>query len=211
LSPYSRQELFVADEVAQLRQERDLYLGLLSWASNAISTRSSSTRSLIVELTGARQGYIELSIDGPDGKPRTWSIAHAYAGVDRGLFSISRGIIAEAMASGTTVLTPSALLTTTFPREYTRRRDQRRAVHPSARTRRSGDLPGRHVRRFHVRRKTACGPSLRRAPAPLAERLVLRELSGRKTTVPRRCSARCVVAISWAAAVHTLNCSSRSI
>jgi Nif-specific regulatory protein len=73
---------------------------------------------LIVEATCARQGYLQL-LDDEDGNPTqtpSWWIAHGLSaeeiqGVRR---AISRGIIAEALATGEMIVTPSALLDPRF-------------------------------------------------------------------------------------------------
>ena len=185
MSPYSRGELFVADEVAQLRQERDLYLGLLSLGKQRdLEAFLEHALKLIVELTGARQGYIELSIDGPDGKPRTWSIAHAYTpeSIEDVRSRISRGIIAEAMASGTTVLTPSALLDDRFSARESVRAAEISAVlcapvgaaPPLGAIYLEGTFGDSTFEEKDRVRAELFGEHL----APLAERLVLRELSG---------------------------------
>jgi len=74
--------------------------------------------ALIVEVTEARQGYLELQDDEgckPDEAPNFW-IAHELSaqeieGVRR---AISRGISAESLATGRTIVTPSALLDPRF-------------------------------------------------------------------------------------------------
>src|SRR3989442_1757147 len=70
---------------------------------------------LIVEVPGARHGYLELHDEDHTGTPR-WSLAHGFtaeqlAGVRA---AISGGIIAEALATGKTIVTPSALLDERF-------------------------------------------------------------------------------------------------
>ncbi len=71
---------------------------------------------MIVELTEARQGYLALHDDGAD-TPR-WSLAHGFSSEElEGVRAvISHGIIAEAIATGKTIVTQSALLDERFSR-----------------------------------------------------------------------------------------------
>ena len=101
----------------KLRQERDLYLALLQLGKHQYLDKFlERALGLIVELTGAEHGYIEVAVDAPEGDARTWSIARAYQAeaLAEVRQRISRGIIAEAMATGTTILTSSALLDDRF-------------------------------------------------------------------------------------------------
>src|SRR5262245_19269724 len=105
-------------EVCQLRRERDLYLQLLTLGTQQeLEPFLREALGLMVEIAGAHQGYLELhEDDDEDGAPPRWSIAHGFsdeevAGV-RG--TISQGIVAEALASGRTIVTPSALLDPRF-------------------------------------------------------------------------------------------------
>jgi len=72
--------------------------------------------ALVVEAAEARQGYLELYDDADvAGAPRWW-IAHGFseAEIQNVRSAISSGIIAEAAATGQTVVTPSALLDPRF-------------------------------------------------------------------------------------------------
>ena len=98
----------------RLRRERDLYLGLLEL--NAEQDPEPFLRralELIVGIVGARQGYLELfEADGAG-----WSHAAGDLQPDqleRVKHLVSRGIIAEAVASEQVVVTPSALLDSRF-------------------------------------------------------------------------------------------------
>ena len=107
----------VAD-AAELRRERDLYLRLLELGHETnLAPFLQEALALLAEVTGAQEAYLELHDDAegaPEG-PRWWSA--------RGLSSeriadvrvtISRGIVAEAVASGRTVITPAAVLDPRF-------------------------------------------------------------------------------------------------
>jgi Nif-specific regulatory protein len=110
-------------EIASLRRERDLYLRLLDLGRNtALDPFLREALALVVELVAARQGYLELHDD--DNDPPRWWIAHGFSApeIEDIRTAISRGIIAEAIASGRTVTTPSALADPRFKdRESVRR------------------------------------------------------------------------------------------
>jgi transcriptional regulator with GAF, ATPase, and Fis domain len=101
------------------RQERDLYRRLLELGrQTALEPLLRDALALIVDVVAARQGYLELRADDDpaDDDAPTWWIAHALsadeiAGVRA---SISRGILATAVASGKTVVTTSAELDPRF-------------------------------------------------------------------------------------------------
>jgi Nif-specific regulatory protein len=98
-------------ELAQLRRERDLYLRLLSLGhQDEPATFLEDALALMVELTSAAQGYLELhDRDDRPGAPR-WSIARGFSAnqVSSVREAISRGIISEAIATGQTIITGSA-------------------------------------------------------------------------------------------------------
>jgi Nif-specific regulatory protein len=101
-------------ETDSLREERDLYLGLLN-----LSDRDhpgpflEEALKLIVRILGAEQGYLEVS--DPDGGPTWWRAAGCSDDLVEVIRTIvSRGIIAEALALGDVVACPSALLDPRF-------------------------------------------------------------------------------------------------
>ncbi|MCA9509603.1 MAG: sigma 54-interacting transcriptional regulator [Myxococcales bacterium] len=97
-----------------VRQERDFYLRLLSLgAADDLDRFLEETLALVVEITGAQHGYIELR--DREGDP-AWSVAHGYAAdeVAELRAHVSTGIIAEAIATGRTVLTRSAAVDERF-------------------------------------------------------------------------------------------------
>src|SRR5207244_12877607 len=97
------------DELARVRRERDLYRRLLDLGrEDEPEPFLREALGLVVEVTAARQGYLELHDDDHTGTPR-WALAHGFtaeqlAGVRAVL---SRGIIAEALATGKTIVTRS--------------------------------------------------------------------------------------------------------
>lgn len=102
-------------ELCRLRQERDLYLGLLKLnAETKPEPFLETALSLIVETADAQQGYLEVfNQDG--GEARWWrAVGCSDEDVQQIRKLVSRGIIAEAVASGEVVMTPSALLDPRF-------------------------------------------------------------------------------------------------
>jgi Nif-specific regulatory protein len=96
---------------ARLRRERDLYLRLLRLSEqNDLEPFLSEALGLIVEVTGAAQGLIDL-YDAEDGNGgRRWSKVHGLSEgqVETVRAAISEGIIARALATGSTIVTASA-------------------------------------------------------------------------------------------------------
>jgi Nif-specific regulatory protein len=96
------------DADARVRRERDLYRRLLDLGcQEELEPFLHEALALIVEATGALRGYLELHDD--RGGPG-WSIAHALSEeqLEDVRRAISRGIIAEALATGRTVVTACA-------------------------------------------------------------------------------------------------------
>jgi Nif-specific regulatory protein len=106
-----------ADQIESLRHERDLYRRLLSLgAESELEPFLEEALGLVVELTGARQGYLELA-DEPSGDADScWWLARGCSDdeVDGIRSAISRGIVAQALATGETIVTPSAMLDPRF-------------------------------------------------------------------------------------------------
>ncbi len=102
-------------EIETIRLERDLYRRLLELgARTELEPFLEEALALVVEVAGARQAYLELH--GPDDAEQVWSIARGFSGqeVEAVRAHVSRGIIAEAMATGRLVDTASALLDPRF-------------------------------------------------------------------------------------------------
>lgn len=94
---------------ARLRKERDLYLRLLLLIRQTeIEVLLREALALIVELSEAQHGYLEL-YDDDSGTPRWW-IAHGFSDgeVEHVRDRLSSGIIAQAIATGGTVTTAAA-------------------------------------------------------------------------------------------------------
>jgi Nif-specific regulatory protein len=119
------------DELERLRRERDLYLRLLDLGdSEEIERFLQEALACIVALTGAEQAYLELCEEREAGEPLRWGLGHGCAGPDleRIRSSMSRGIIAEALATGETISTHSALLDGRFRDRESVRRERIEAV-----------------------------------------------------------------------------------
>jgi transcriptional regulator with GAF, ATPase, and Fis domain len=101
--------------VLRLRKERDLYLGLVNLnVEDDPEPFLRDALELITGIVGAERGYLELF--DPTGADRGWFRATGIEQAELASIraSISRGIIAEAVATGQVVLTPSALLDPRF-------------------------------------------------------------------------------------------------
>ena len=93
-----------------LLSERDFYRRLLDLGGqDELEPLLEQALALIVAVTGARKGYLEL-YDDDEHQPRFWKghqiSADALVEIRS---SISRGIIAKALAEGRTIETPSAI------------------------------------------------------------------------------------------------------
>src|SRR5204863_1254137 len=101
----------------RVERERDLYARLLELGTRTeLGTFLRESLALVVEITGADQGYLELSDDQVAGAETSWSIAHGFTSeqVERIQGTVSSGIIASAIATGQTIETASALLDPRF-------------------------------------------------------------------------------------------------
>jgi Nif-specific regulatory protein len=106
-----------AADAARLRRERDLYLRLLELGQQTtLNPFLVDALGLLVEATGAREAYLELFDEAGQAQGPRWWTACGLSGeeITKVRATISRGIIAEAVASGRTVLTPAAFLDPRF-------------------------------------------------------------------------------------------------
>src|SRR5688572_10329047 len=100
-------------ELDQIRRERDLYLRLLELGGlTKIESFLGESLKLVVELTGAQNGYLELRDSRDTGENDGWFLSHGFSPpeLEDVRTRISRGIVAEVLATGKTIDTPSALL-----------------------------------------------------------------------------------------------------
>src|SRR4029434_10933804 len=104
-------------DLARMKREHALALRLLELGEQReLEPFLREALALLVESAEARQGYLELYDDSDvAGAPRCW-IAHGFSEkeIDDVRQAISRGIIAEALATGETVVRPSAVLDPRF-------------------------------------------------------------------------------------------------
>ena len=118
-------------EIERLTREHALALRLLELGQQReLEPFLRESLALVVEAAEARQGYLELHDDTDiAGAPRWW-IAHGFseAEIQDVRLAISRGIIAEALATGQTIVTPCALLDPRFGARDSVRRGQIEAV-----------------------------------------------------------------------------------
>ena len=99
------------DDLARVRRERDLYRQLLFLGEHLDLERFlAEALEPIVELIGTSHGLLEI-YDGTEGDAgRRWSIMHGLGETELASVrtAISRGIIAQAIAGGCTIVTASA-------------------------------------------------------------------------------------------------------
>jgi Nif-specific regulatory protein len=104
-------------ELEQIRRERDLYLRLLELgALTEIESFLGEALKLVVELTGSHNGYLELGDPRDTDENDGWYLSHGFSAseIDDVRSRISRGIVAEVLATGKTIDTPSAILDPRF-------------------------------------------------------------------------------------------------
>src|SRR5882672_5516852 len=104
-------------ELERIRRERDLYRRLLELGAQCdLTSFLRDALALVVEATRAHQAYLELQDEQEAGNPTRWSIAHGFTDAELEPIRsvISTGIIAEALATGQTIVTPSAFLDPRF-------------------------------------------------------------------------------------------------
>ncbi len=129
--PASRVREEAVDDLERVRRERDLYRRLLDLsAATELDPFLRDALACIVECTGAQCAYLELEAVSPALPTEQWWLAHGCSGqdVDRIRASISRGIIAEALAGGRTISTHSAMVDERFEARASVRRERIEAV-----------------------------------------------------------------------------------
>jgi transcriptional regulator with GAF, ATPase, and Fis domain len=198
-------------DAIRVRRERDLYRRLLDLGhTDALEPFLRDALDLIVEVTGARHGYLELH-DDEDAGPRWW-IAHGLtqAEIEDVRAAISRGIIAEAVAGGKTIVTQSALLDPRFGQRASVQAGRIEAVLCAP----IGDDPVRGV--VYLQRPAAvgefteedraCAETSARHLAALADRVLARhrERNAADETAPFRAKLRLDAVIGRSAALAEL-------
>ncbi|HVW23909.1 MAG TPA: sigma-54-dependent Fis family transcriptional regulator [Polyangiaceae bacterium] len=165
-------------DAQRLRLERDLYRGLLALdGRTSLAPFLNEALTLMLGVAGASQGYLEIFSEGDD--PGWWTaagISDDELDVIRSM--VSRGIIAEAIASETAVVTPSALLDPRFRDLGSVRRSRIEAVlcAPIGSAPPAGVLylQGRTRAGTYSEEDLACAEIFGRHLAPLVHRLFLR-------------------------------------
>jgi Nif-specific regulatory protein len=115
-SQYEAQDARDGD-VARVRRERDLYRQLTLLGEQAdLESFLVDALAAIVEITAAAHGLLEIYEDRDASGQRRWFAKHQLLDdqVESVRVAVSRGIIAQALAGGTTVVTASALLDPRF-------------------------------------------------------------------------------------------------
>ncbi len=183
--------------VDQIRRERDLYRRLLALgAQTEIRPLLAEALALVVEVLRARLGYLELLDDHGLEKGARWSMAHGLtpAEIEDVRAAISQGIVAEALATGKTIVTPSAFLDSRFQARESVRLHRIEAV---LCTPIGGDPP---VGVLYLQGRQGAAPFSREDRdiaelfaaqlAPLVDRLLVRERHAADPTRPSRSALR---------------------
>ncbi len=116
----------------RVERERDLYRGLLRLnASTELERFLEDALRLVVEIVQAEQGYVELfgtEEGAPEGTSWWTAVGCSDEEANHIRSLVSRGIIAEALATGDIIVTPSALLDPRFGDRASVRRSNIHAV-----------------------------------------------------------------------------------
>jgi Nif-specific regulatory protein len=119
-----------ASDGSRAQRERDLYRQLLDLRTKEeIEPFLEDALALIVEVTGARRGYLELQGSGTEKAPRFWmarGCSEAQVSEIRSAFS--GGVMAQAIAAGRPIVTASALTDPRFSDLGSVRRNRIEAV-----------------------------------------------------------------------------------
>jgi Nif-specific regulatory protein len=181
----------------QIRRERDLYRRLLGLgAQTELRPLLAEALGLMVEVLGARLGYLELLDDTAPDKASRWSMAHGLtaAEIENVRAAVSQGIVAEALATGQTIATPSAFLDSRFQARESVRIGKIEAVlcTPIGQDPPVGVLylQGRQGARPFTDEDRDIAEVFARQLAPLAHRLLVREQAGADSTQPLRTALR---------------------
>ncbi|MFT3772736.1 MAG: sigma 54-interacting transcriptional regulator [Minicystis sp.] len=100
------------NELQRAQAERDFYRKLLDLGGkDALDPLLEEALGLIIEVTGARRGYIEIGRDPTARDKPRWSLARGCSDVEIESIqgSFSQGVIAEAISTGKTIATASAI------------------------------------------------------------------------------------------------------
>jgi Nif-specific regulatory protein len=189
------------DETSRLRLERDLFLRVLELgARDDLRPFLGDALALIAEATGARKGYIEVragrgDAERPAPAPPFW-IAHGFSEAElaQARREISTNIVAEALATGRTISTASAVEDPRFSAQESVKAQRIQAVLCAP----IGAGPSMGVIYLSGRRAPGPFPEHDRALAelfarhlaPLADRLLAREVADRGADHTRELRAK---------------------
>jgi len=186
-------------DLRQLQREYALALRLLELGQQRdLEPFLREALVLVVDAVGARQGYLELEHDDLVAGTSPWWMAHGFTDeqVSTVRAAVSRGIIAESLATGRTVSTASALLDPRFSARDSVRLGQIEGVLCTP----IGSDPPRGV--LYLQGRSDPGPfvdeeqrraeSFARHLAPLVDRLLLeyRQRAQADATAPLRATLR---------------------
>ena len=197
-----------ADAPSPAERERDFYCKLLELGqADDIEPFLQDALALIVDITGARRGYVEVRPDPDAGTaPRLWAASGCHDGdIDAIRTAMSQGVIAEALATGRTVVTESALQDPRFARRSSVQRNRIEAVVCAP----IGGAPPLGV--VYLQDHAEGGPftaedrlrveAFARHLRPFADRLLLRRREATDATLPFRRALRAETIIGRSAAL----------
>jgi Nif-specific regulatory protein len=180
-----------------LQRERDLYLRLLNLgAKDELEPFLRDALAILTDVSGAHQGYLELNGGDPTGASGRWFAAHGFSAnqIEQIRGELSSGIIADALASGETVVTRSAMSDERFESRQSVRTSRIEAVLCAP----IGADPAIGV--IYLQRKLAPGAfaeevrekveTVARHVTPFADRLLARERQRAETDPTRELRAR---------------------
>jgi Nif-specific regulatory protein len=184
------------EDPARALLERDLYLSLLQLGKqDDIDGFLTQALSVVVRVTRAARGYIEIGHEDADGEARSW---FASEGCESGELEViqrraSRGIVAEAIATGQTIHSTSALLDERFSSRESVRAAGIEAVlcapigteHPLGVVYLEGQRGAEHFQESDRRIVELFGEHL----APLADRVLLRQSRTSQNSLPESVTA----------------------
>jgi Nif-specific regulatory protein len=184
------------DDPTRIALERDLYLSLLRLGKqDDIDAFLTQALRIVVQVTRAARAYIELGHENAHGEARSWFASEGCetAQVEAIQRRASRGVVAEALASGKTIHSNSALLDERFSARESVRAAGIEAVlctpigtdQPLGVVYLEGERGAEHFRDGDRRIVELFGEHL----GPLAERILLRESRSPQAPVPDHLAA----------------------
>lgn len=119
-------------ELLRTRQERDFYRKLLDLGFvDTVDPFLQEALALVVDIAGATRGYIALGNESESGGKTRFGAARGFSDEDieqEVRKALSEGVIAEAIATGQTIVTQSAMMDPRFQKRKSVRRNRIEAV-----------------------------------------------------------------------------------